>query len=142
MDVSKTRLWFREMSRYFLRRLALSIPAIFGVLLIVFLLIHLIPGDPVDLILGDSALPSDRYHLRVLLGLNLPLAQQFWAFLKNLADGSWGQSFVHNRSVLGLILERFPATAILAMASMVVALGVSIPLGTFAALRRGRVGDT
>src|SRR6187397_3009438 len=98
------------MSRFLIRRLLLTIPVLLGVVTLVFSLIHLVPGDPVQAMLGDSAAPQDVAELRTRLGLDRPLYVQYGAFLKDLARGSLGTSLRTNQPVVTAIAERMPAT--------------------------------
>ncbi|GAB4362785.1 MAG: ABC transporter permease [Deltaproteobacteria bacterium] len=118
-----------------LARLGESVPVVFGVVMIVFLLIHLIPGDPVEIMLGESAVPALKEELRRELRLDRPLAEQYADYLSGLARGDLGTSFRSREPVAREILSRLPATLLLALASLVVALAVSIPLGVLSALR-------
>jgi peptide/nickel transport system permease protein len=129
--------------RYLFARLLRALLTIACVVSLVFLLVHAIPGDPVQVILGDQASPEDRAALREVLRLDRPLAEQFVLFLGDIAGGTLGYSFrEQTQTVSSLVLEVLPDTAILATAAMVVALCVALPLGTLAALRRGsRVDD-
>lgn len=119
------------------RRLLLLLPVLFGVTTLVFFLLHLIPGDPVELMLGDSAFATDKDVLREQLGLNSPLHEQYFHYLKNLLQGDLGVSIYSREPVSHMILERFPATVELMLGSMVIALGLAIPLGLISAVKRG-----
>ncbi|MGZ8982646.1 MAG: nickel ABC transporter permease [Methylotenera sp.] len=110
---------------------------IFGVLLLTFLLIHLVPGDPVEVMLGDSATQADRGQLRAELGLDQPLIQQFGTYLGKLAQGNFGQSIHTKMPIIELIKTRYPATLKLACLSLLIGLGIGIPLGIYAALKAG-----
>ena len=129
------------MFRFVLRRLALTIPVLIGVSTLVFLLIHLIPGDPVQAMLGDSAAPQDIEGLRERLGLNRPLYVQYAGFMTGIVRGDLGTSIRTNQTVTSAIAERMPATAELAVASMTVAILIAIPLGILAAVRAGTSVD-
>jgi peptide/nickel transport system permease protein len=111
------------------------LPVVWGVSTFVFLIIHLIPGDPIDLMLGENATQVDRQTLRRQLGLDQPLWQQYTTFLQRLVHGDLGQSLHSSRPVQTLIVERLPATAWLALAALCVSVGLALPLGIFAALR-------
>jgi peptide/nickel transport system permease protein len=124
-------------TRYLIRRLLLTIPVLFGVATLVFSLIHLVPGDPVQAMLGDSASPQDIAELRGRLGLDRPLLVQYGAFLKGVTRGDLGASLRTNQAVTTAITERLPATLELALAAMSVAILISIPLGILAAVRAG-----
>ena len=125
------------MTRYLVRRLLLTIPVLFGVATLVFSLIHLVPGDPVQAMLGESASPQDISELRGRLGLDRPLLVQYGAFLKGVARGDLGASLRTNQTVTSAIAERLPATLELAFAAMFVAILIAIPLGIIAAVRAG-----
>ena len=129
------------MAPFLLRRLILTVPVLLGVATLVFSLIHLVPGDPVQAMLGDSASPQDIAELRGRLGLDRPLYVQYGAFLKGLATGDLGTSLRTNQAVTAAIGERLPATFELAMAAMLVAILIAIPLGIVAAVRAGTAVD-
>jgi peptide/nickel transport system permease protein len=129
------------MSRFLARRIALTLPVLLGVATLVFSLIHLIPGDPAQAMLGEAAPQADVEELRRSLGLDRPLIEQYGAFLWGLLKGDLGTSLRTGQPVTGQILERMPATFELAAAAMAVAIVVSIPLGIAAAVRRGTAVD-
>ena len=129
------------MKRFFIRRLLLTIPVVLGVATLVFSLIHLIPGDPVDVILGESAQPAQRETLRRQLGLDKPLITQYWDFLKGLSKGDLGRSIYSRQSVSQIIAERFPNTILLGLAAMGVAILIALPLGIFSALKQYSLVD-
>ena len=115
----------------------LLLPVLFGVTTLVFFLLHLIPGDPVELMLGDSAFATDKEVLREQLGLTRPLHEQYAHYLKNLLQGDLGVSIYSREPVSHLILERFPATVELMLGAMVIAVGLALPLGLISAVKRG-----
>jgi len=129
------------MFRYLMRRLLLTVPVLLGVATLVFALIHFIPGDPAQAMLGDSATPEDVAQLRQRLGLDRPLLVQYGSFLKGVSHGDLGVSLRNDQPVTGQILERMPATAELALAAMAVAVLVALPLGIVAAVWRGTPVD-
>lgn len=129
------------MLRYLIKRLLFLIPILFTVSTLVFSLIHLIPGDPVDLILGEQSLPADRLKMREALGLDRPILQQYGNFLKGLASGDWGTSLFERRPVRAMIFERYPATLELAAAAMVFAITIALASGVTAAVKKGTVWD-
>ena len=129
------------MHGYLIRRLLLTIPVLLGVATLVFSLIHLIPGDPAQAMLGEGAAPEDVAQLRARLGLDKPLLVQYGAFLQGLVRGDLGVSLRNDQPVLQQILERMPATAELALASMAVAMLIALPLGIVAAVWRGTAVD-
>jgi ABC-type dipeptide/oligopeptide/nickel transport system permease component len=126
---------------YVLRRCALALPLLLGVATLVFSLIHLIPGDPVEVMLGPGAGAGDVAGLRHRLGLDRPLPAQYADFLGGLLRGDLGESLHYHDPVAGLILERYPATLALALASLALALLFALPAGIAAALRPGRTAD-
>ncbi len=125
------------MGNFLLRRLLLLIPVLWGVATLVFLLLHFIPGDPVDLMLGDSALGTDRETLRDQLGLNDPLIVQYLRYFGDLLQGDWGTSLFSKKPVFEEIMERVPATMELMFGAMVVTILVAMPLGLIAAVNKG-----
>jgi peptide/nickel transport system permease protein len=125
------------MWRLALRRLALTLPTILAAATLVFALLHLVPGDPVDVMLGESAQPTDREALRRTLGLDRPLPVQYAAFLRGLATADLGRSLVTGTPVVALLAARVPATAELTVAALLVAVALSVPLGLAAAARPG-----
>jgi ABC-type dipeptide/oligopeptide/nickel transport system permease component len=127
--------------RFLARRLALTVPVLLGVATLVFSLIHLIPGDPAQAMLGEAATPQDVEELRRRLGLDRPLLEQYGTFLSGVTRGDLGTSLRTGQPVASQILERMPATAELAAAAMLVAILCSIPLGIVAAVRRGTSVD-
>ncbi len=118
-------------------RVLQAAPTLLGVATLVFFLLHMVPGDPVEALLGETALPADRAALRHALRLDEPLGAQYLHFLEGLARGDWGESLIDHRPVLARILERAPATAQLAAASLALALALALPLGFIAARRAG-----
>ncbi len=124
------------MTQYILRRLAQMIPITFGILTLVFSLIHLIPGDPAIQIAGENARPQDVQQVRHALGLDQPLGRQYVNYLKSIAHGDLGRSFQTNESVAVQIRQRYPATIQLAFGAMLVALLVAFPLGIISAIYR------
>jgi len=123
--------------RYFIHRLLLLLPTLLGALTVVFLLIHLIPGDPVDVMLGETAGAADKEELRRALGLDRPLAAQYRSFLFGLVSGDLGRSLYEQSSVAAIIAARLPATLQLALCALSVSVAISFALATLAARRRG-----
>ena len=125
------------MLRYVIRRVLLTVPVLLGVATLVFSLIHLVPGDPAQAMMGDGASPQDIAELRKSLGLDQPLLTQYVTFLRHALTGDLGTSLRTGQPVTTMIAERVPATAELAIAAMIVAMVIAIPLGVIAAVRRG-----
>ncbi len=124
-----------------LKRVVGIAPVVFGVLLLTFLLVHLVPGDPVEVMLGESAPMADRDQLREQLGLDQPLPVQFGHYLVALAQGDFGRSIHSRQPIADTLLERLPATASLALCALLIAVGIGLPLGIIAALKQGRWPD-
>ncbi len=129
------------MVHYLLKRFLLTLPALWLVLTLVFLMIHIVPGDPVEQMLGEGAAPGQLTQLRHVLGLDLPLHTQYGHYLWQLARGDLGQSFKFQAPVRQIIIERYPATLQLAFLALVVCAGIAIPGGMLAAYRRGQSAD-
>jgi peptide/nickel transport system permease protein len=122
-------------------RLLSTLMVVLGVVILVFLFIHLIPGDPVDVMLGESASPADRSALRMQLGLDVPVVVQLGHYLQSLLQLDPGVSLHSGRPVSALLLERFPATLQLAVTALIFTLLIAVPLGLLAAARKDTVWD-
>lgn len=126
--------------KYFLRNLLKTIPVLLLITLIVFVLVR-VTGDPVSLMLPETATDEERESLKEALGFNKPLPVQYVSFLGDLVQGDFGNSFRYQTDALALVLERLPATFELAIASMIVAILISIPLGILSAVKRNSFMD-
>ena len=126
---------------YFVRRLVALVPVALGVATLTFALIHLVPGDPVVAMLGDTAGPADIAGLRHELGLDRPIAAQYAGFLWGLVHGDLGESISMKEPVTRLIAARFPATFELTGAAMLVAIAIAFPLGLIAGANPGGAAD-
>ena len=126
---------------FFVKRLLSMIPVIIGVVCISFFLIHMIPGDPVDIMLGDNANLSDKENLRKELGLDLPIGVQFKNYINDLLHFDLGRSLQTKRPVLAEIKARIPATLELTLATLFFSLLIGIPLGVIAALNKDKFVD-
>ena len=126
---------------FLLKRLGHMAIVLLGVTIVVFTLIHLVPGDPVRLAMGTRFDPDVYAALRQASGLDRPLVEQYFTYLGNALTGNLGVSFRSGDPVTLLLLQRLPATISLAIASLIVAAIISFPLGIFSALNRGTVGD-
>ncbi|MFQ5351857.1 MAG: ABC transporter permease [Candidatus Binatia bacterium] len=122
---------------YTLRRLALLVPTVVGVVTVVFFLIHLIPGDPVEVMLGESATPADRVELRRALDLDRPLGSQYLSFLAATARADLGRSIHSGQPVTRVIADRLPATIRLTIVAMVIAMFIALPFGLLSAWKPG-----
>ncbi len=128
------------MIEFFIHRLLSTLLVVFGVVCIVFLFIHLVPGDPVEAMLGEAATPADREALRHHLGLDKPLLNQWIMYAQRLLRGDLGDS-LYRRPVAAMIAERIPATAWLALCALSIVLIIAIPLGILAAVKKGTAID-
>jgi peptide/nickel transport system permease protein len=129
------------MLRYVVRRLLLLVPILIGVSLLIFFWIRALPGSPAEALLGERATPQLVHQLRQHYGLDKPVYQQYFAYVKTTLEGDFGVSVATHRRVSDEIKQRFPATIELAIAAMVFATLVGIPLGFFAAKRHGGLFD-
>src|SRR3989440_8089080 len=129
------------MIRYILIRLLYTLPVIWLVVSAVFLLIHLVPGDPIQAMLGETAAATDLESARHAYGLDVPLGQQYLNYWKGIFRGDWGKSISFDKDVGQLIRQRYPATLQLTVASLILALLISIPAGVHSARRRNRWDD-
>ncbi|MGH9606655.1 MAG: ABC transporter permease, partial [Terracidiphilus sp.] len=121
-----------------LTRLALTIPVVWLVVSLVFLLIHLVPGDPILQMLGEGATPADIVALRHAYGLDQPLWKQYLHYWAGVLHGNLGASIRLHETVVNLILARYPYTIALTVAALVLALALSVPAGIVAAVKRGK----
>src|ERR1700730_5176718 len=130
------------MLTYFLRRVALIIPTFFGVTLLAFALIHLIPGDPVENVSGERGMdPARRERLLHEFGLDRPLAVQYATYVRQVLKGDLGISLTTHEPVLDEFMTLFPATVELAFFAMLLAVCIGLPAGILAALKRNTVAD-
>jgi peptide/nickel transport system permease protein len=129
------------MLRHILHRFLLTLPALWLVTTLVFLLIHIVPGDPVEQMLGEGAAPGQVVELRHTLGLDRPILVQYGRYLSEIARGDLGQSFKFQAPVRHVIFERYPATLQLAFLALLVCAAIAIPAGIIAAHKRGSTAD-
>jgi peptide/nickel transport system permease protein len=126
---------------FVIRRLLMLVPVAVGISIIVFFMIHLIPGDPARTILGIHATPRAIAFLHREWGLNRPLINQYWLFMDRLAHGNLGQSLFYGVGAVGVITSRLPATLWLIVYAAVLATAISVPLAVIAASRKDGVRD-
>lgn len=130
------------MFRFIFKRVAMVIPTFIGITLLTFALIHLIPGDPIEIRMGERGL-SPEVHQQMMhqLGLDKPLPEQYFDYLKGITHGDFGTSFKNNVPVLDEFLSLFPATIELAVFAILFAVIIGIPIGILAAIKRGSIFD-
>lgn len=128
-------------ARFVARRLVYSAVVLLGVAVVVFALVHLVPGDPVRIALGTRYTPEAYEALRSASGLDRPIVSQFFGFVGSAVTGDLGVSFRNGDPVTATLMERLPATLSLGLAGMVIALLIALPAGIYSALREGRVSD-
>jgi peptide/nickel transport system permease protein len=126
---------------FVVRRLLYSLVVLLGVLIVVFALVHLVPGDPVRIALGTRYSPEAYQTLRAASGLDRPIIEQFFTYIGSAFTGDLGVSFRNGDPVTLTLLDRLPATLSLAVAGIVIALLIAVPAGIWAALREGRISD-
>lgn len=129
------------MTGYILKRLLSAIPVLFGITVIVFLIMAMIPGDPATAILGNFATPENVEKLNRDLGLDKPLVQQYFIWLSNMLSGDFGTSFALNRPVLDEVLERFNATLVLAGTAFVLCSFLGVIAGVISAANQYGAAD-
>ncbi len=130
------------MTRYIIRRLIETIPVLFGASVLVFLLIHLIPGGPEVVLLGERMSEENVAALRARLGLDRPLPEQYLIYIGTVLSGDLGNSIAGNIPIADELLRRLPATIELSICALVIAVAVGVPLGIISAVRRGSWVDT
>ena len=130
------------MYKYILKRLVLLIPVMLGVTLLVFAIMYLTPGDPAQLILGESAPKEAVVALREKMGLNDPFFMQYFRFVKNALVGDFGKSYTTGREVFAEIFARFPNTVVLAVLGIFISILIGIPVGIISATRQYSLTDS
>lgn len=131
----------KRMLKYIIKKLIMMIPTLLGLTIIVFMILHLSPGDPVDLIVGPNATPEVYENIRGSLGLDKPLLVQYFKFLGNTLRGDLGRSILQQRPVLDIIIERFPVTLEVGLYSLLLSFIIAIPIGIIAAVKRNTAVD-
>ncbi len=128
--------------RFLVRRVLYSLVVLLGVLVVVFALVHLVPGDPVRIALGTRYTPQAYEALRSASGLDRPIVVQFFSYLGNAFTGDLGVSFRNGDPVTVTLLDRLPATLSLGVVGVLIALMIAVPAGIYSGLREGRISDT
>ncbi len=121
----------------FIRRILQALPVLWGAATLVFFLLHAVPGDPVELMLGESAQPANKAAIRASLNLDQPLLVQYGRFWQGVVKGDLGNSILSRKPVSAMIWERLPATAALAGVALLVSILIAVPLGVMAAAKQG-----
>ncbi len=129
------------MGSYIFKRVLALVPILIGVSFLVFTIMHLSPGDPASLVLGEQATAEQIAQKREEMGLNDPFLVQYGNYVFKYVQGDFGQSYVSNRDVATEILSRFPNTVTLTIASMIIAIGIAIPTGIIAATKQYSITD-
>lgn len=130
------------MLQFFLKRVSLVIPTFFGVTLLTFALIRLIPGDPIELLVGERVLTAERHaEMKARLGLDKPLMEQYGIYIVGVLQGDLGKSIVTKEPVFDEFMTLFPATIELSVCAILLAIMIGLPVGVLAAVRRGSVFD-
>ncbi|MGE5630346.1 MAG: ABC transporter permease, partial [Caulobacteraceae bacterium] len=124
------------MKKYLFKRLLYLVPVLLGITLIVFFMLHMIPGDPAMVLLGQDANPADIARLRSILGLDQNIFVQLFNYIKQVLSFDLGTSIFQNVPVTKLIAETFPATMELAVISLVISLIIAVPLGVISAIKQ------
>jgi peptide/nickel transport system permease protein len=128
-------------AKYIVRRLLATIPVLFGLSIVLFTFVHLLPGDPATALLGQHATPELVAKIRTQLGLDKPLYEQYLTYIGQVVRGDFGRSILDNRPILDEFLTRFPGTIELTMGALIFAVGLGIPLGRFGARHVQGPGD-
>lgn len=129
------------MIKYIIKRIAMLIPVLIGVTFLVYFILALTPGDPVDIILGDQATEESKMELREELGLNDPLLARYLKYMGGILHGDMGKSYKNNLDVAEQIMERFPNTVILATCAILIAILVGVPAGIISARHQNTILD-
>jgi peptide/nickel transport system permease protein len=129
------------MIKLVVRRLLATLPVLFAATTLTFFLVHLVPGDPVDVMLGENASAADKQSLRSELGLDRPITEQYVDYLSKLSKFDLGRTLLSKEPVVDAIVARIPATVELTLAAILIAILTGIPLGVIAAINRGKPVD-
>lgn len=130
------------MLKYILKKLGFTALVLIGAATCAFILLHSIPGDTAEALAGPQATAEDVENLRHAMNLDAPLGEQYLLYMKNLLKGDLGHSYRSNKPVMEIVSSAWPATLQLAVCSMVIAVLIGVPVGIFAAVKRGGIGDT
>ena len=129
------------MLKYIIKKLLLMIPVLLGLTIIVFLILHLAPGDPVHKVVGPNATPEVYENVKRSMGLDRPLIIQYFDYLGNLLKGDLGSSILQHRPVADIVMERFPITIGLGVRALLLSFLIAVPVGIIAAVNRNKLAD-
>ena len=129
------------MLKYIIKKLLLMIPVLLGLTIIVFLILHLAPGDPVHQVVGPNVTPEVYENVRRSMGLDRPLIMQYFDYLGNLLKGDLGSSILQHRPVADIVMERFPITIGLGVRALLLSFLIAVPVGIIAAVNRNKLAD-
>jgi peptide/nickel transport system permease protein len=129
------------MLKYIIKKLLMMIPILLGLTIILFLILHLAPGDPVHLVVGPNVTPEVYENVRRSMGLDRPLIIQYFDYLSNLVKGDFGSSILQHRPVADIVLERFPITIGLGVRALLLSFLIAVPVGIIAAVNRNKSAD-
>lgn len=129
------------MLKYIIKKLLLMIPVLLGLTIIVFLILHLAPGDPVHKVIGPNATPEVYENVKRSMGLDRPLIIQYFDYLGNLLKGDLGSSILQHRPVADIVMERFPITIGLGVRALLLSFLIAVPVGIIAAVNRNKLLD-
>lgn len=129
------------MLKYIFKKLLMMIPILLGLTIILFLILHLAPGDPVHLVVGPNVTPEVYENVRRSMGLDRPLIIQYFDYLSNLVKGDLGSSILQHRPVADIVLERFPITIGLGVRALLLSFLIAVPVGIIAAVNRNKSAD-
>ena len=129
------------MLKYIFKKLLMMIPILLGLTIILFLILHLAPGDPVHLVVGPNVTPEVYENVRRSMGLDRPLIIQYFDYLSNLVKGDLGSSILQHRPVADIVLERFPITIGLGVRALLLSVLIAVPVGIIAAVNRNKSAD-
>lgn len=129
------------MLKYIIKKLLLMIPVLLGLTIIVFLILHLAPGDPVHKVVGPNATPEVYENVKRSMGLDRPLIIQYFDYLGNLLKGDLGSSILQHRPVADIVMERFPITIGLGVRALLLSFLIAVPVGIIAAVNRNKLLD-
>lgn len=129
------------MLKYIIKKLLLMIPVLLGLTIIVFLILHLAPGDPVHKVVGPNATPEVYENVKRSMGLDRPLIIQYFGYLGNLLKGDLGSSILQHRPVADIVMERFPITIGLGVRALLLSFLIAVPVGIIAAVNRNKLLD-